>query len=134
MAIFNASAVRSAPLRSVVDEGSYRVRIVSVKAGASKQKGTPCLNFDYCIEAGPAQVDGRIVEGKHVFQALYFGENHEVSDRNLRQLCVAAGVEIEDEEQVLRDLEGREVIIAIKHRDYNGEPQEDVKGYKKVSA
>lgn len=130
MPIFNVEAVKNAPINSVVDEGWYLVKVEKASIGASKQKGTPSIDLEYIIEAGPAQVDGRMIEGKHLFQHIYFGANTEVSERAVKQLCKAAGVEIESEDQILADLPGRSLKVQIKHREYQGEPQEEVRGYK----
>jgi hypothetical protein len=132
MAIFNVESVKNAPLNSVVDEGTYNVRIVSVKTGASKVKGTPSIDLEYEIEAGPEQIDNRMIEGKKVFQHIYFGDNHEVSDKQIKKLCKCTGVEIESVDQILADLPGRELKIVIKHREYQGEAQEEIKDFKEL--
>jgi len=134
MAIFNPESVRNAPINSVVDAGTYLVRIAKASAGVSKQKQTPSVDLEYEIIAGPEQIDGRVIAGKHVFQHIYFpvGKSNEVSNATIKRLCKATGVEIDSDEQVLSDLVDRELKIKIAHREYQGEPQEDVKGYEAV--
>jgi hypothetical protein len=131
MAIFNVEAIKKAPLRSVVDEGWYLVEITKAATGESKQKHTPSIDIDYSVSAAPEQLDGRDCTGHRIFQHIYFSDkNSDVSARTMKQLCKAAGVELDSEEQILEDLVGKELKIQIKHREYQGEIQEEVKSYK----
>jgi len=135
MAIFNVESVKNAPLNSVADEGTYLVTIAKASLGESKQKKTPAVDLDYEIVAGPEQKDGRIIEGKHIFQHIYFpaGKDNGISERTLKQLCKAAKVELDgDENDIMESLNGAELKIVVKHRMYNGEAQEDIKSYKAV--
>jgi len=134
MAIFNVEEVRNAPVSSVVDPGWYAVKIIGAIETESKQKHTPEVQIEYEITASPAQISGRVVEGKHIFEHIYFpiGKKNEVSNAAIKKICIAAGVDLENSDDLLGDLEGREMKISIKHEEYKGEPQERVGGYKKL--
>lgn len=129
--LFDPERVRNAPLSSVVDEGEYGVKIVKAGIGRSKQKGTPSLDIEASIEYGNPQIDGRNVEGKHLFYKIYFADgNRDISERAVKVLCQATGVEIGTDEEIVEALPGRECIFVVKHREYNGEKQEEVKAVK----
>jgi len=133
MAIFNVEEVRNAPLNNVVDAGVYLVKILKAESTASKQKHTPEIAFEYEIEAADQeQIDGRMVEGKHLFDHIYFpvGKPNTVANATLKKLAKAAEVEIDDD--LLESLVGREMKITIKHEMYQGEPQERVAAYAKA--
>ena len=134
MAIFNVEEVRNAQINTVVDPGWYLVSVVKAEETESKQKHTPEVKIEYEILAGPEQVDGRVIEGKHLFDHIYFpiGKSNDISNATIKKLCVSAGLDLATSDDPLSDLVGRELKVSVKHEDYKGDPQERIQGYKKA--
>lgn len=136
MAIFNARGLSTAPVSSVLDEGLYAVKIASCEAIESKNKRTPGIKMDLVVLDGPIQNSGARCENRHVFHTLYLsasGEGHDIGLQKLAKLCRAAGVDQADDLD-LAEFVGKSINIKLKQRIYQGEPQEEVTDYRKISA
>lgn len=134
MAVFNVEEIRNAQVNSVVDAGWYLVEIIDAKETESKQKHTPEVALEYSIVAGPEQVDGRVVEGRALFDHIYFpiGKPNDISNATVKKICLAAGVDLANSDNLLGDLIGQSIKVLVKHEDYKGEPQERIGNYKKA--
>ena len=137
MAVFEVSGLHEAPLTNVVDPGTYHVSIINMEAGNSKEKGTPFFKFTFSVIGGPIQqLSGREPIGRHIINTIYIpltGEGNAIGLGKLKRLCRAVGYEVPADNLIDSDrLLGQELLITVKHRDYQGEPQEEVSSYKSI--
>ena len=135
MAIFSASGLSTAPVTNVLDEGLYLVQLNKVEPMVSKQKGTPGLHMDMTIIEGAVQNGtGSSPIGRKLFYTIWLpteGAGNTIGLQRLAKLCKVTGVDQTDELEL--DLfTGKELIVRVKHRMYNGEPQEDLADFKPV--
>lgn len=135
MAIFSAAGLSTAPVVNILDEGLYSVQIQKAEAQVSKQKGTPGLHFELTVLEGPVQNStGASPIGRKVFNTIWIsndGAGRAIGLQKLAKLCKVCGVPQSDE----LDLDlfvGKNLIVRIKHRLYNGEPQEEVVDFKEL--
>lgn len=132
MAIFNAQGLSTAPVTNVLDKGLYLVEVNKAEAITSQQKGTPGLAFETTVVEGPIQQSGSMPIGRKIFFKIWIsndGQGRTIGLQKLARLCKAAGVEKTDELDLDAFL-GKQLILTVDHGTYNGEPQEEVTGYK----
>lgn len=137
MAVYEVNGLHEAPVTNVVDPGTYHVSILGMEVGTSKEKGTPFYKFTFSILGGPIQQSsGREPIGRHIINTIYIpvsGEGTLIGLGKLKRLCKAVGYEVPENNLVDDEyLIGRELLINVKHREYQGEPQEEVTSYKAV--
>lgn len=134
--IFSAQGLSTAPVNQVLDAGNYAVTLISATGVTSKEKGTPGIKLDLSISAGPVQeASGADPTGKHIFWTLWIpldGAGRAMGLSRLAKLCKVCGVSQEDDLD-LDQFVGKEFIVRLKLRDYNGEPQEDIADFKAIA-
>ena len=137
MAVFSAAGLSTAPVVNILDEGLYSVQIQKAESMLSKQKGTPGLHFELTVLEGPVQNStGASPIGRKVFHTLWIstdGPGRAIGLQKLAKLCKVTQVP-QDDELDLDQFIGKELIIRVKHRLYNGEPQEEVVDFKELRA
>lgn len=137
MALFSASALRDAPVRSVIEPGKYPVRIAALKKVTSRDKGTPGYEFDLELLPGAAlQSNGADPSGRHIFSTLWASTDPAKLGPflgRIKKLALSAGFDFaamdgmpdDQAEQYLLDfLFQKEVGVKVKNEEYNGELRE----------
>lgn len=110
------------PEQRLVDPGWYRVRV---------EKAEPRQNRD-----GNGQHiawELRIVEGEFEGQPLFF--NTGLSDKGLpilKRFLKAAGFQWDPKGFDTADVLGAELEVRVEHREYEGEPRNDVRGFRSI--
>lgn len=144
MPLFTAEALAAAPVRSVLDPGKYRARIIKVENTVSAQKGTPGVSLEFVITPGNMiQSSGSDPQNHHTFATIwssndptktgpFFSKMHGLADAAGIDLAQFAGMTPDAfETSFYQTLLNREVVIQVANRDYNGSPQEEVKNFYK---
>lgn len=144
MPLFTAEALAAAPVRSVLDPGKYRARIIKVEKTISTNKGTPGVAIELVVTPGNLiQQSGSDPQNHHIFTTVwsssdptktgpFFSKMHGLADAAMVDLAAFVGMDGDAFEQAFyQALLSREVVVLMGQRDYNGSMQEEVKNFYK---
>ena len=135
MAIISASGLSTAPVKTILDEGWYHMTILTMEPTASREKGTPGLKLDFSVTGGPVQeATGVQPLGKRLFWTLWLpetGEGRAMGLSRLAKLCKVTGI-AQDDNLDTDNFVGKQLLVRIKHRKYQGDDQEDVGDFKEL--
>lgn len=141
MSLFDADALSSAPVRSVLNPGKYQVRILKALEMVSKNKGTPGLDFQFVVTAGPVQDNGNACENHNIFAQLYssldptkrgtfYSKLHALANAALIDLEQFSGLDADEfTPMFLEMLLNRDIVVTIDNETYQGNLKEVVKSF-----
>jgi hypothetical protein len=135
MAIFDASGLSTAPVRTTLDEGWYTVRVRKCEGVVSSKKGTPGVHFEYQVSYGPAQQAGGSAQGRVLFDDLWIpttpGSGRDIGLSRLRKVTECVGMQANDKLELM-EFTNKELQVKVKHEEFNGETKERIADYKSL--
>jgi hypothetical protein len=141
MALFNAKALKDAPVTQTLEPGRYQVRIVKAARTASKRTSTPGIELEFQVVLGPIQSNGADPRNRHIFDTIWASTDPEKMGpflAKIKKLAICTNFDLSQaesmtddqfEEALLDHLLQKELIVKIKNEEYNGNLQERVQDF-----
>lgn len=141
MSLFTADALKDAPVRTVLNPGKYKCRLVRAQEILSKQKQTPGVEFEFDVVAGPIQENRADPAGRKIFGTIYsstvpenrgpfYSRIHALADACDFDLASCAGMdETEFTGYFLTTILNRELVVSVDNESYNNKLRETISGF-----
>jgi len=144
MGLFDADALSSAPVRSVLNPGKYQCRCVKAVEIVSKNKGTPGIDLQFVVITGQIQENNSDPANHNIFGQIYssvdpskrgtfYSKMHALADAADIDLAQYAGMSSEEFTPMFLDsLVNTVIVVDVDNETYNGNLKETIKGFSKV--